>query len=55
MKEKEADIEKAEHQKDELNKRLAQLERDMQMALTQGKQTHEEDVERLTKEKVGIP
>lgn len=32
--------------------RLQQLERDSQMALAQEKQAHEEDVERLTSERV---
>ena len=53
IKEKENDIAKAENQRDELQKRLAQLERDMQMALTQEKQAHEEDSDRLMRERVG--
>lgn len=51
-KEKAADLERFEHQKDQLNQRLQQLERDSQMALAQEKQAHEEDVERLTTERV---
>ena len=51
-KEKEADLERFEHQKDQLNSRLKQLERDSQMALAQEKQAHEEDCERLTRERV---
>lgn len=52
--EKDADNEKFDFQREDLNKRLAQLERDMQMALTQEKQSHEDDVDRLTRERVGI-
>ena len=52
MKEKDGDLDKYEHSRDELQKRLAQLERDLQMALTQEKQAHEEDVDRLSREKV---
>lgn len=52
IKEKEADLEKFEHIKEDLQRRLAQLERDMQLALTQEKQSHEDDVERLVKERV---
>ena len=37
-----------------LNSRLQQLERDSQMALAQEKQAHEEDVDRLTRERVNI-
>lgn len=52
VKEKDADLEKYEHGREELQKRLAQLERDMQLALTQEKQAHEEDVDRVAREKV---
>ena len=52
MKEKDTDLDKYDHGREELQKRLAQLERDMQLALTQEKQAHEEDVDRLSKEKV---
>jgi uncharacterized protein YcgL (UPF0745 family) len=45
-------LEKFEHIKEDLQRRLAQLERDMQLALTQEKQSHEDDVERLVKERV---
>ena len=51
-KEKEADLDRFEHQKDQLNNRLKQLERDSQIALAQEKQAHEEDCERLTRERV---
>ena len=51
-KEKDTDLDKYDHSREELQKRLAQLERDMQMALTQEKQAHEEDVDRLSREKV---
>ena len=54
IKEKEADLEKFEHIKEDLQRRLAQLERDMQLALTQEKQAHEDDVERLVKERVSL-
>ena len=52
VKEKDADLDKYDHSREELQKRLAQLERDMQMALTQEKQAHEDDVDRLMREKV---
>ena len=52
VQEKEGDLEKYEHSREELQKRLAQLERDMQMALTQEKQAHEDDVDRMSREKV---
>ena len=54
MKEKDSDLDKYDHGREELQKRLAQLERDMQLALTQEKQAHEEDVDRLSREKVKI-
>lgn len=52
IKEKEADLEKFERIKEDLQRRLTQLERDMSLALTQEKQAHEDDVERLVKERV---
>lgn len=52
IKEKEADLEKFERIKEDLQRRLAQLEREMTLALTQEKQAHEDDVERLVKERV---
>jgi hypothetical protein len=52
VKEKDSDLDKYDHSREELQKRLAQLERDMQMALTQEKQAHEDDVDRLMREKV---
>ena len=52
--EKDADNEKFDFQREDLNRRLSQLERDMQMALTQEKQAHEDDVDRLTRERVGV-
>lgn len=52
IKEKEADLEKFERIKEDLQRRLAQLERDMSLAITQEKQAHEDDVERLVKERV---
>ncbi|XP_076086637.1 uncharacterized protein LOC143057256 isoform X1 [Mytilus galloprovincialis] len=50
-KEKDADNEKFDFQREDLNRRLAQLERDMQMAITQEKQAHEDDVDRLSRER----
>lgn len=52
VKEKDTDLDKYDHSRDDLQKRLSQLERDMQMALTQEKQAHEDDVDRLMREKV---
>lgn len=52
IKEKEADLDKFERIKEDLQRRLTQLERDMSLALTQEKQAHEDDVERLVKERV---
>jgi hypothetical protein len=52
--EKDADNEKFDFQREDLNRRLSQLERDMQMALTQEKQAHEDDVDHLTRERVGV-
>lgn len=52
IKEKEADLEKFERIKEDLQRRLAQLERDMSLALTQEKQAHVDDAERLVKERV---
>jgi len=52
VKEKDFDLEKYDHSREELQKRLAQVERDMSMALTQEKQAHEEDVDRIMREKV---
>lgn len=53
-KEKLTDYERFEFAKANLNQRIQQLERDSQLALTQEKQAHEEDVERLTQERVSI-
>ena len=47
-------VEKLEKQKDNLNTKLAQTEKDLQLALRQEQQAHEEDIERLSKEKVGV-
>ena len=52
LKEKEADTERLERQKELLNSRLQQLEKDLQVALRQEQQSHEEDVDRLNREKV---
>ena len=54
VKEKESDLDRAEHQKEALSSRLQQMERDLQMALAQEKQAHEEDVERLSRERVSV-
>lgn len=45
-------MERLERQKEALNTRLLQMEKDLQLALAQEKQAHEEDVERLSREKV---
>jgi len=52
IKEKEADLDKYDHHREELQKRLAQVERDLSIALTQEKQAHEEDTDRIMREKV---
>ncbi len=51
---KEAEIQndKQERAKDGLNTKLMQTEKDLQLALRQEQQSHEEDVERISKEKV---
>ena len=46
------EIEKLERQKENLNIKLAQTEKDLQLALKQEQQAHEEDLDRLTKDKV---
>lgn len=51
-KEMEIEIEKLERQKENLAQKLAQTEKDLQLALKQEQQAHEEDIDRLTKEKV---
>ena len=48
----EIEIEKLERQKENLAQKLAQTEKDLQLALKQEQQAHEEDIDRLTKEKV---
>ncbi len=52
-KEMEIEVEKLERQKENLAMKLAQTEKDLQLALKQEQQAHEEDIDRLTKEKVG--
>ncbi|RUS79746.1 hypothetical protein EGW08_012491, partial [Elysia chlorotica] len=49
--EKATDFERFEYAKESLNQRLHQLDRDSQLALSQEKQAHEEDVERLSQER----
>ena len=44
--------EKADRMRDVLQQKLAGTEKDLQLALKQEQQAHEEDLERLTKEKV---
>ena len=51
-KEMEIEIEKLERQKENIGQKLAQTEKDLQLALKQEQQAHEEDIDRLTKEKV---
>jgi hypothetical protein len=48
----EIEVEKLEHQKENLNMRLLQTEKDLKMALKQEQQAHEEDLERVQREKV---
>ena len=50
--EKATDFERFEYAKESLNQRLQQLDRDSQLALSQEKQAHEEDVDRLSQERV---
>ena len=45
-------IEKLERQKENISTKLQQTEKDLQLALKAEQQAHEEDIERLTKEKV---
>ena len=47
------EIEKLERQKENVSTKLLQTEKDLQLALKAEQQAHEEDLERLTKEKVG--
>ena len=44
--------EKYERQVEALEQRLAQMERDFQRALQQARQQHQDDIDRLTREKV---
>jgi len=46
--------EKYERQVEALEQRLAQMERDFQRALQQARQQHQDDVDRLTREKVSV-
>ena len=46
------EVEKLDKQKDNILNKLAQVEKDLQLALKQEQQAHEEDIERLSKEKV---
>lgn len=43
------EVEKLDKQRENLSTKLAQVERDLQVALRQEQQAHEEDVDRLTK------
>ena len=47
------EVEKLDKQKENILNKLAQVEKDLQLALKQEQQAHEEDIERLSKEKVG--
>ena len=47
-----ADFERFEHAKENLNQRLQQLDRDSQIVLEKERQSHEEDVKRLSDERV---
>ena len=51
-KEMENEVERLSHQRDSLTQKLGQTEADMQMALKQETQAHEEDVDRLSRERV---
>ena len=50
----EAAIDKLERQKENVQQKMQQMEKDLQFTIQQEKHTHEEDVERLTRERVGI-
>jgi Flp pilus assembly protein CpaB len=52
-KEMEIEIEKQERQKEGLAHKMGQMEKDLQLALKQEQQAHDEDNERLKREKVG--
>ena len=54
IKEMEAACHKLESQKEAISQKLAATEKDFQLALKQEKQAHEEDIERLSREKVGV-
>ena len=51
-KEMEVAVEKLERAKDAVSQKLAQTEKDLQLALKQEQQAHEEDIERMSREKV---
>ena len=51
-KEMEVELEKLSRDRDNINARLQQTEKDLQMALKGEQQSHEEDIDRLTREKV---
>ena len=55
LKEMDLAIQRLERQKENLQQKLAQTEKDLQLALKQEQQAHEEDVERLSKERVRTP
>ena len=48
----EATLEKGERQRESIQQRLVSVEKDLQQALEQERQSHEEDVTRLSQEKV---
>lgn len=48
------ETEKLERQKDNVSGKLLQTEKDLQLALKAEQQAHEEDIERLSKEKVSF-
>ena len=54
LKEMDLAIQRLERQKENLQQKLSQTEKDLQLALKQEQQAHEEDVERLSKERVCI-
>jgi len=46
--------ERADRSRDQLEQRLAQLEKDLQQSLQRQKQAHNEDIHRIAHERVGV-
>ncbi len=53
-KEMDVETEKLQRQKEGLNAKMLQTEKDLQLALKAEQQSHEEDLERMNKEKVRL-